>query len=85
MCIFYPSRHETASHEKYNSKERITPSHCFIVSLLYFISGIQENLVYLNEENMPLKRVRINPGYNTFVSLVFFLVWFLFQLLQWFR
>ena len=34
-----------------------------------------------NEENLPLKRqrVRINPAYNTFVRLFFFLLWFLFQ------
>ena len=32
----------------------------------------KERKLYLNEENLPLKRVRINPAYNTFVRLVFF-------------
>ena len=32
----------------------------------------ERKLIYLNEENLPLKRVRINPAYNTFVRLVFF-------------
>ena len=77
MYIFKPSRHETASHEKCNSKERVALSHYFIV--LHIRRSIK--LVYLKEENLPLKRVRINPAYNTLVRLVFFLVRFLFQLL----
>ena len=41
--------------------------------------AFKKKLVYLNEENLPLKRVRFNPAYNTFVRLVFFLVWFLYK------
>ena len=77
MYIFEPIRYETAGHEKYNSKERVALSHCFIVLLI----RRSRKLIYLNEEILPLKRVRINPACNTFVRLVFFLVWFLFQLL----
>ena len=51
------------------------------VPLFYWRS---RKLVYLIEENLPLKRVRINLAYNTFIRLVFFLVWFIFQLLLWF-
>ena len=64
-------------YEKYNSKERVALSHCFIVLHI----RRSRKLIYLNEENLPLKRVGINPAYNTFVRLVLFLVWFLFQLL----
>ena len=42
-------------------KERVAPSHCFIVSHI----TRSRKLVYLIKYgNLPLKRVRINPAYK---------------------